>query len=558
MDFSKLFSSVLIDEFNKEFNENYRKFIFETILNDDNLIQPSILLIKMIISEYLKPEKEIMTKALLYIHSEETYFPILNNFKKEIVEKNIMKIFDSIINIYFDSFENLEKSILSELFKIFKAYLIGLEDKKYKRYYEKYHNKNLVKIYSICYIKIYLKKLVDLISEKRDKLEGGERNIIEEICKNSKESSISNTFKLYFIILLHNKQSLYLLEDKIFDKIKIFKEELEVQSKDYNYILNKLTIPKEEKYPFNEYFSYFEYPSYGDFKKKLELPDTNKEKYPLLHQYIKDEKGPKKLKYLLEYNDFVNSMINYYSSRITRNEAKDKHLDSEKIFEDENFKKKFYKFQNIWNNDLSKDIEKYIDEEKSKKYKENFRGNECLAYFLNDDNEKEYGIFISYGLHTFIEWQNSFLKPIVESYKSKKNNLLNCYISHLEKSIDIQNANKLHILQIENCFENTPYIKFNELINIYVERNPENINDFIYDFEKIEEELGKFLLPNKCLFNEKKIKYITYQNEGFRNINSDFLLKFSKYYGEQELDEKDKENIYLYVSKEYNNFHFLI
>ena len=44
-----------------------------------------------------------------------------------------------------------------------------------------------------------------------------------------------------------------------------------------------------------------------------------------------------------------------------------------------------------------------------------------------------------------------------------------------------------------------------------------------YKKNQIEEELGKCLLPNKCLFNEKNINYICYQNEGFRNINFGML-----------------------------------
>ena len=551
LNFYKLFSSIIIDEFNKEFNENYRKFIFENILNDDNLIQPCILIIKMAIAVYLKPDKEIMEDALIYINSEETYFPILNDCKKEIVKKNIMKIFDSIINLYFDSFEKLEDAIITELFKIFKEYLLTLENKNYEKYYENYYNENLIKMYSICFIKIYLKKFIYLLCDKRTSLKGYEKYIIEEICKNSNANSISNTLKIYIIILLSKKNSLFLLKDPIFEKINNIYDELKTQT-------SEIIIPKEGKYPFNEYFTYIEYPSFDDFKNKFISLEENKEKYPLLLQYIKDEQGPKKLKYLNEYNDFVNFMIYYYSGGITRSEAKlDRYLDSENISKDKNFKNKFNKFQNIWNKYLSNEIKKVIGETNSDKFKEKFIGNEKLAYFLNDDDEKGYGIFISYGLQLFIEWQNSFLKPIINSYKSKKNNLLNCYISHLEKSIDVQNANTLQILQIDECFDNTPYINFDELINIYVERNPENINDFIYDFDKIEEELGEKLLPNKCLFNEKNIKYIIYQNEGFRNINSDFLIKFAKIYGEKELDDKDKENIYNYISKNYNNFHVL-
>ena len=241
-------------------------------------------------------------------------------------------------------------------------------------------------------------------------------------------------------------------------------------------------------------------------------------------------------------------MINYYSGRISRNEAikEERTLNLEENFKnDEKFKSKFEKFKKIWNEYLSSDMKKYNEEiTKSNKFKEKFGGNERLAYFLNDDDDKGYGIFISNGLHKFIEWQNSFLKPIIKAYKSKKNNILNCYISNIEESINIQNANNLQIIQIEKCFEKTPFINFNELLNIYVERNIDNINDFIYDFEKIEQELGKFLLPNKCLFNEKNIKYITYQNEGFKFIKDDFLINFSKKYGEEELNEEERKKIF--------------
>jgi len=75
--------------------------------------------------------------------------------------------------------------------------------------------------------------------------------------------------------------------------------------------------------------------------------------------------------------------------------------------------------------------------------------------------------------------------------------------------------------------------------------------------KKIEEELGKSLLPNKCLFNEKNIKYICYQNEGFRNINYDYLIKFGKIYGEKELTEEERKKIFIYSNKEFNNFDIL-
>jgi hypothetical protein len=112
-------------------------------------------------------------------------------------------------------------------------------------------------------------------------------------------------------------------------------------------------------------------------------------------------------------------------------------------------------------------------------------------------------------------------------------------------------------LQIENCFFKSYFINFEEVFSLYSERNNDNINDFNFDFEKIEEELGKCLLPNKCLFNEKNINYICYQNEGFRNINYDYLIKFGEKYGQKELTEDERKKIFIYATKEFNNFDIL-
>ena len=111
-------------------------------------------------------------------------------------------------------------------------------------------------------------------------------------------------------------------------------------------------------------------------------------------------------------------MINYYSGRISRKDAKDgeKCLNLENIYKNNefDFHNKFDKFKSIYNNILSK----YLKQNNtSDKFLEKFEGNERLAYFLMDDNDKDYGIFIARGLQLFIRWQNSFLKPIINSYK---------------------------------------------------------------------------------------------------------------------------------------------
>ena len=556
IDFTKTFTEVLYDEYNKEFNENYRKHIIETILKDEELIPRNILLIKKIITDdynYIKPEKEVIDNALDYISSEETFFPLFNNDNRKIVEKTIMKIFDSIIYLYYDSLEKPEQLIISELFKIFKEYITVLTNVNYQKYYKKYVNDNLIKLYALCFIRIYLQKFTYCFCDKRNELEGEENKIIDLICK--EENTISNTLQIYFIILLYNKKkSLTSLENDIkndttLEKIFIFYEKINDENFQKN--LEQLKIPEKKDYSFREYFSYVEYPSFNDFKTNYDSKKDNQEIYPLLAQYIKNEQEPKNLKHLYDYNDFVNLMINYYSGNISRYEAKERNLNN---FEDNvNIQKKLNKFKEIYNNCLSKELKK--DEALQKdKFIEKINGYEKIAYYLNDDDETDYGIFILKGLKLFIKWQNSFLKPIIEAYKSKKNNILKYYIYKMEKSVKIYEINKSQILQIENCFEKQDFICFNELFYIYSQRDKVNINKFIYDFENIEKELAKYLLPNKCLIDENNFKYVVYKYEGFKLINHDFFIKFGELYGEEEPTKEDKKNIFIYAKNKCDGF----
>ena len=527
-------------------------------MDGDDLVPHNILIIKIILFEYLKPEKEYIDDALDYISSEEMFFPILNQYKNEVVENSITKIFDSIINLYFDSLDNLADYIKSDLFDILKEYIKVIDNEKYEKYYNNYCNENLVKLYILCFIRIYLYRFSSILSKNRNTFQGEESIILEEI---TKDSSISDSIKLYFIILLYNNDnSLKILNEPLFKTIEDFSNKVkgELGESKFNEILQNSLIPKD-KYLFNEYFKYINYPSINDFIHKFSLKNENKEKYPLLNIYIKDESNPKNLKDLSDYNDFVNSMINYYSGKISRNEAnnEERNLNLEPIFrQDENFRNKFEKFNSIWKSYLSKAI-KAEEKNISDKFKDEFIGNERLAYFLNDNDDEGYGIFISKGLKKYIEWQNSFLTPIINAYKNKKNNVLNCYISKMETMVNVQDANNSQILKIEKCFENTYFINFNELISVYCVRKKNNLNDFEYNFEKIEEELGKSLLPNKCLFNEKNMKYIRYQNEGFRYINYDLFINFGKRYGETELTEDERKKLFNYINKEYNNFDIL-
>jgi hypothetical protein len=57
------------------------------------------------------------------------------------------------------------------------------------------------------------------------------------------------------------------------------------------------------------------------------------------------------------------------------------------------------------------------------------KSDDPLIYFLNDDNELGYGMYIAAACQNFINWQNGFLQPIIENEKFNGN--LRYYIENM-------------------------------------------------------------------------------------------------------------------------------
>ena len=148
--------------------------------------------------------------------------------------------------------------------------------------------------------------------------------------------------------------------------------------------------------------------------------------------------------------------------------------------------------------------------------------------------------------HYLIEWQNLFINEVIS--KNSMKGILNSYVSQLEQEINIEDATKEEILNIN---ENT-YKTFNDLIsvssmrNIFDEKNKINYkkyNDIKYNLDFIEEELGKLILPGLKKFKNDKIKFVTYLFEGFRGGNSTVLVDYNAKYIQRELTEDEKESL---------------
>ena len=182
-------------------------------------------------------------------------------------------------------------------------------------------------------------------------------------------------------------------------------------------------------------------------------------KYPLLGQYLIDKPGPKKMKYLPDFNEFTNYMVDNYSFKISRDDAKNRILEKEEIFQNENFFNKFNNFINSWDN-IKKEAIKYKCRPEMKI--KNLCKEDTLSYFLNDDAELHHGMYRAAACQNFITWQNSFLQPIIETVKH--NGILHYYVNFLQKEIPVQSAKINQTLLLEDCFKKSQYLNFEELI----------------------------------------------------------------------------------------------
>ena len=244
-----------------------------------------------------------------------------------------------------------------------------------------------------------------------------------------------------------------------------------------------------------------------------------KNKYPLLNQLLFGSDKVNDLVYLPDINNFINYLINKFSHKISRKEAKEKIITDNYLKIDANLLKQFLgSWKKASHNELS---------EKS-----------VLINFLVDNKEEPENQIIKL-YKNFIEIQNKFLEPIINHNQNTKG-ILHFYVDSLKKKINIQDSKNNHI--------DISKIDLDSIIKKYSKRdifssnntiNYTNYNTFIYDLDSIEKELGEKILPGKCLFEENELKPIIFWGEG----NPEILTSFVKKYPQEKINEKEKEKI---------------
>ena len=301
----------------------------------------------------------------------------------------------------------------------------------------------------------------------------------------------------------------------------------------------------EKEYPFYRYFLMTTYPSKKSFIDETKRANLFEKNYPLVSAYINEKNEEKFLiKYLPDFNDFCNYMIDYYSYQVTRKYASEKKIKDEELYKDENFKEKLENFISDWEVLKSHETKFECRDEMPVL---DLDENSTLTHFLVDNGELCNGMYLAAAYQNFIEWQNVFLDKLIESLK--QSGILHHYVKNMEKKIDVQNAKKNDTLDFDEVNDSFIEIIYeNSRRNIIRENNTinyMNYKQYVYDFDSIEKILGELILPGKVKFNGvKNLKYVTYCFEGFRGNKSSILSDFINKYTQKELSEDKKKLIY--------------
>ena len=417
---------------------------------------------------------------------------------------------------------------------------------------------NLQSKYGII-IQIFMNLIYGELSQKIKKCKFIKTNAERENFENEIEKIIQNTIDNY-----ENNSKQYI--DSNINELQINKDNMK------SLLLENLDVNLYNKdlYPFYKYFFMTTYPSERKLAQELKKIPEYENKYPLLSSYLniiqakinnegniirnEDYYKPQKvelIKYLPEFNEFSNLMIDFYSYKISREEASNIHLNREEMYSNNEggFQDLCDNFIKIW-----KEIGPYAIKYDNQILPEmTYRTDMTLDYFLNDVEIKGKGMYIASAYQNFITWQNNFLDKILEPLKN--NPFLNHFAKNIEKKIDVQKAKKAQTLNFDEVNEEFSIQLFSNCKrDIFIDDNKINYINYkklVYDFDFLEKYLGRRLLINKTRFNDyKKLKYVTYCFEAFKENKNSILVEFKKYYTKQiSLDINYKQKIYDYIGE---------
>ncbi len=397
------------------------------------------------------------------------------------------------------------------------------------------------------FFNVIIPKLVELINKYED---------IETI---EKRNEFEENINLLVNETIQNKETIKKYEEynNIFLGLKLTSMKA---------ILQEIFPPtnyNENEYPYLKYFMLRLSPSenlLSDYLKKI--PNFNN-KYPIINAFLNNEYKIQidLLQNMLLMNPLVDYMINKYSYNITRDKAKEIKISDIISNPDEKYLNSYYKeFIKGWDQVKDNAIKYKCRKEMPVK---TIKEDDSISYLLNDDGEMYFGMYLASAYQNFCDYQNNFLNSIINNMSSDKFFYL---IDKIKVEIPPQIAKKDDVVSLD--LNNSMYHSFNDLITQYSIKNCfsndckinySNYKQIKFDFDTIEEELGKIILPGKRLLSSSQ-KFVTYGFEGYRGDKSSVIQDFDEKYPQEELKENEKAvlNSFLQENHDFNQIMFSI
>ena len=338
------------------------------------------------------------------------------------------------------------------------------------------------------------------------------------------------------------------------------------------------SIYSQKQYPDIQYYTVSNIQDFNSFVNIFNSSKENENKYSLINLLVKSDEDITKdainMKNLDNINKLTNILINIYSYKISREDGKVKILEKElgniidtynemnpiKINNEEEFINDYVNpFIKSWDQIKRKSVQykcRILRDLDKGEQPLDMTINNPINNFLVDDGDKEGGMFLASAYQHLIDWQNAFINIIIS--KNSMNGILNSYVAQLDQEINVQDAIKEEIINIDDKTFKSMYdlINSSSMRNIFGEENKinyKNYNNIAYNFDYIEEELGKLILPGIKKFKNNKIKFITYLFEGLRGENTSVLVNYNNKYNQKELTNDEKEALNELLKANNNN-----
>ena len=245
--------------------------------------------------------------------------------------------------------------------------------------------------------------------------------------------------------------------------------------------------------------------TYEEFEMNYNL-GNNKKKYPLLSIFLQKQDDLERVQSLLPIVTFTNNMLEKFSYRLTREEARSKSLES--YLREDDQQQMWASFEEAWKR------ANFVDGISYKcahlKYTDVNLNNE-LIFFLVDTIERGNGLYMAGALYTLGVVHNNLLHNFRELYSLYNTDTVDTD-TVLETDIAQEIALPIQSLATQDCIQAPP--NFSRIQYEYSFNNPENRqgHEVIYDYPRIERELLRGFLGRKMV-NGEELTTMEYQFE---------------------------------------------